>query len=267
MSVPNIEKLFQYFHCIAKEPITFSGRYEPDKNTYVSELVCKDKITEIRLNKGFFLTDSCQMCGGCCPAESNVYTQSEYEVIQKFNDSDMESFGLDSQYLNKLKNGLESETYIINDKPITIWIYKQELNKLYLPTREKIVDRCSWCYQESDKIFKCRIHPIESITCIMPHLRMFHFNGSHKSSIGISQFGRNWALKCPVSLIEPTTEDQFESNKQDRIEKLLKLNKIGLDLNIDTYIPQIIEYLDDINFKNYKHYLNRNILNKSHRLF
>ena len=90
MSVPNIEKLFQYLHCVSKNPITFSGRFELDKEKYIPKIVCEDKITDIRLNSRFFLTDSCQMCGGCCPAESNVYTSSEYESIQKFTSDELE---------------------------------------------------------------------------------------------------------------------------------------------------------------------------------
>lgn len=267
MSVPNIEKLFQYLHCVSKNPITFSGRFDPDKEKYIPEIICKDKITDIRLNSRFFLTDSCQMCGGCCPAESNVYTSSEYESIQKFTSDDMKKFNLDASYLDKLKSGLIQETYIINDEKVSIWVYRKELNQLYLPTREKIIDRCSWCYQESEKIFKCRIHPIESITCIMPHLRIFHVNGSNRSSIGISQFGRNWSLKCPVDLTDPQTEEQFNLNKENRIGKLIRLHRVGQDLNIETYIPQIIDYLDIVNFRNYENYLGVNILNRQKRLF
>ena len=262
MSVPNIEKLFQYFHCISKEPIQFASRFDIDKNEYKNEIVCKDKITNIKLNKGFFLTDKCNMCGGCCPPESNLYTQSEYDKIQKFKYSDMVSFDLAPSYLDKLKSRLREESYSVNGKVIKIWVYKKESNQLYLPTREKIIERCSWCYQESETVFKCRIHPIESITCIMPHLRIFHVNGSNKSSIGISQFGRNWALKCPIEFEEPQSENQFLINKQNRIDKLNKLYEVGSDLNIDTYVPEIIKYVENIDFKNYKQYLNINILQK-----
>ena len=212
MSVPNLDKLFQYFKCVAKEPIEFSGYCSASRNWGFIGYVSLDKITEIQINSGFFLTDTCQMCGGCCPAESNVYTKSEFEAIQNCKDEDFLDAGLKPAYLHKLRSGLIEEKYVINGSVVSVYVYKLEPNRLYLPTREKIISRCTWCYQESDTIFKCRIHPVESITCIMPHLRIFHFSGHGKSSIGLAQFGRNWALKCPIDLIEPQTEEQFENN-------------------------------------------------------
>lgn len=268
MSVPNIEKLFQYLSCVSKQPIEFSGVWNKNFKSIPQVKLIGDKITSIQLNSKFFYTDKCEMCGGCDPAESNLFTSSEYDKIQSCSSQDFLEEGLDPKYLSKLKIGLYKKGFYINGKISYVWIYDQELNELYLPTREKILSRCTWCYQESSHVFKCRIHPVESITCIMPHLRIFHFGGSSKSSIGLAQFGRNWALKCPVELLPPDTEEQFNINKNNRIEKLLQLNQVGIDLNIVTYLPEVIEYVERLNFENYQNYLNKNILQpKQHRLF
>lgn len=259
MSIDNINKLLQYLQCVSIEPIKFE-----DKG------IIGDKITSICLNSKFFYTDSCNMCGGCDPAESNIYTSFEYQQIQNCNIEIFKESGLDTKYLQILRDGLYPKNYTINDKVVTVWCYDNVENLLYLPTREKVIHRCSWCFQDYDRTFKCRIHPVESITCIMPHLRIFHVKGSNKSSIGICQFGRNWALKCPVMLVPPEDEEQFKLNKQNRIDKLVRLNQVGLDLNIKTHIPRIIEFIMDIQYDNYHNYLNKDILKpcyKAKKLF
>lgn len=260
MSIPNIEKLFQYLHCVSKSPIEYGGYWDEKRDSWRGGKTIGDKIDDIRLNEHFFDTDACHMCGGCDPAESNVYTKSEYEHIQAVNEADFIQAGIDPKYLTKLRLGLHPRSHKINGQSIIVHVYEQEPNSLYLPTRDKVIDRCTWCFQENETTFRCGIHVVESITCIMPHLRFFHVSGSNRASIGISQFGRNWALKCPVILTPPDNEEQFEINKGNRIQKLERLNQIGLDLNIDTYIPEILDYISTLNFSNYSYALNRNVL-------
>ncbi len=236
MSIPNVEKLFQYLQCFSKHPIEYN------------ETKIGDQITQIKLNSTLFYSDNCLNCGGCDPAESNIYTISEYTNIMNCKDDEFVKADLDPTYLHKLQNGLRSKKLNINHQDVTVWEYKQESNELYLPSREKILARCTWCFKDLDNKFKCRIHPVESITCIMPHLKVFHVKGSCRSSIGLHQFGRNWALKCPVSLTEPQTVEEFEYNKYHVIDKLKRLNQCSLDLNIDSYIPEVISNIEKQEF-------------------
>ena len=263
MSVPNIEKLFQYLQCFSIEPIEYCSSLTDFTDNKI--ITIGDKITDIRLNYAFFYNDNCQMCGGCDPAESNIFTSSEYEQIKACQDEIFIEAGLDPAYLHQLKENLYKSTCVINGKEVSIYIYKQEPNELFLPTRGKIIKRCSWCFQDSEKRFKCRIHPVESITCIMPHLRTYHFKGSNKASLGVTQFGRNWALKCPVELTPPKNKDQFEYNKSNRIAKLERLHQVGLDLNIPTYLPQVIDYVKNTHFTDYESRLDVNVLSKKQR--
>lgn len=239
MSVPNLEKLFQYLQCFSIHPIEFQGQ------------IIGDEIYEIKLNDTLFYTDNCMMCGGCDPAESNVYTATEYKRIVESTEEDFQKAGLDFKYLTKLKDGLCSKELNINNKIIKVWEYKNEHNELYLPTREKVLKRCTWCYQDDTHTFKCRIHSVESITCVMPHLRTYHVKGSHRASLGIYQFGRNWALKCPVVLQPPHDEVEFEHNKASVIAKLEHLHQVGADLNISTRIPEVIDVIHQQKFEKY----------------
>lgn len=265
MSVPNIEKLFQYFKAVAKYPIKYEGYLDSTGQYKLTKelkeyLENEPPIQSIKLNTSFFYNDTCLNCGGCDPAESNLFTKSEYEQIFSITDQEFIDYGLDPKALHDLRNGLYSMKHRINDEDIEVWVYNQNKNSLFLPTRNKELKRCSWCFKDSKNRFKCRIHPVESITCAMPHLKFYHTRKSPNTSMGIHQFGRNWALKCPVILSPPESEEQFEYNKQNRIEKLARLNQIGLDLNIDTYLTQIIEYIEPIKYDNYEDSLNINVL-------
>lgn len=248
MSIPNIDKLLQYLQCVSKHPINVDGK------------VIGDQITDIRLNSKFFYNDSCQNCGSCDPPESNLYTASEYQAILDATEEQFTEYGLEYSYLEELRNNLIQTTWNINGLDVPFWMYEQQENILYLPSREKEVPRCSWCFQCDEHKYKCRIHPVESITCIMPHLRIFHVSGSHRSSIGISQFGRNWALGCPVILTPPKNEEEFNYNKQNRINKLRRLMQVGLDMNIDTYLPEVIQYVEATEYDNHLKRLHKNVI-------
>lgn len=261
MSINNLDKLFQYFHCVSTSPIIFDGQYLNGlSSNHINRTVIGDQINSIKLNKNFFLNDTCENCGCCCPPESNVYSKSEYEKILNISSQEIKEHRLDPSYREKLQEKLKQENFIINEKVVPVYVYQLDTNYLKLKSKEKEIKRCSWCFNREDK-FMCRIHNLTSITCKMPHLRIFHVNGKHCSSIGISQFGRNWALGCPVVFSEPKDESQFEYNKKNRIDKLQHLNDVGNDLNIETYLPKVIDYIqENINFNNYKNHLNIDIL-------
>ena len=69
---------------------------------------------------------------------------------------------------------------------------------------------------------------------------MFLNKNTRTSTIGLSQFGRNWALKCPVVF-----GDVDEESTLSRIHWLNILNNVSQDLGIDTFLPEILMYLDN----------------------
>lgn len=260
MSVDNISKLLQYLTVVSKDPVKIVNKKGIEETH-------GDKIESICLNRAFFYNDNCFMCGGCCPSESNVYTESEYKAIKEATQTMYEVWGLDYSYNEKLNKGMHSQTVTINNKDINIYQYDKDENIMYLPVRGRELTRCSWCFEGNDHHYKCRIHPVRSITCIMPHLRFFHKSGSHNTSMGISQFGRNWQLGCKVEFKEPKDEKEFDEIKLSRISKLKRLNQVGFDMNIETYLPEVIDKINDLAFDNYKKYINQNLIDLSHHLF
>lgn len=235
----NVSKLMQYMAPVAKDII-----YLDDKRYINSK--------KIQLNANFFAVDRCDCCGHCCPPESNVYTSREYEKICSCSYDTFDSWNLPREGLDKLRAGLREEKHQINGKQISVYVYPLKKQQYFMPHKERTIDRCSWLLHRNGEIFHCAIHPVRSITCIMPHLRIFYNTRSESTSIGIAQFGRNWALGCRVVFDQPSTSEQFDEVKQNRIEKLERLQQCAEDLNIDTYLPQIIKYVQGCTFDNYK---------------
>jgi Fe-S-cluster containining protein len=257
----NTKKILWYLRLVAKEPIQIDGREE-----WMG-------IRRIKLASTVFNTDGCEVCGDCCCVhEDNVYTQHEYDKIMNMTEEQFRAEGyifspegFDPSYLVRLKEKLYTETHQINGKEVPFYIAKVEDVKLTrthcAPEKQSIeVPRCTWTHRDTDGLTKCAIHPVRSITCDMPHVRFIYRKGV-TLSIGIVQYGRNWAMGCPVKFHEPKDETEWQHNKDNVLRKLKHLNRNAEDLGIDTYLPEVIEYMEAIPYKDYQSYLGRDIVN------
>lgn len=253
----NIDKILQYLQVVAKQPIDVDGK-----------IYWKD-VRRIQLSKTFFSVDKCDSCGCCDVPESNVYTQSEYDLIMNITEPEYHSYNslLDMNQLERLREGLKKELHTINDVIVPIYVFKLEKQETYVPQKGKVIDRCTWMFPAGDPEgyhFYCHIHPVTSITCKMPHLRFLKNSNSDICRIGIYQFGRNWATKCPIEFKKPMNQDEWQLQKESRIKKLSQLDTVAKDLNIDTYLQDIIEYINDIQYWNHELYLERDIISTMH---
>ncbi len=257
VSVNNVSKILWYIEKVAKEPIL------------IDDVTLYKHKTSIKLQPTFFLQDGCNSCGCCCVPEDNVFTQHEFDIISSMTADEFRSThpNLDPSDLDKLRFGLKQVNHTINGNIKPVYVYKLVKTSYFIPSKGesgKTIDRCTWAVRNNKNIY-CKIHPVESITCLMPHLRIF-YSKSGTVSLGISQFGRNWALGCNVEFYSPASVDQFNSIKLSRIQKLEHLHRCADDLGIPTYLPEIIDYINKIPFDRYEKYLNCNIipeLNKS----
>lgn len=255
----NVDKILQYLVPFAKETIQIDDELI---NYPINEIVLSDKFFEI---------DGCNMCGHCCPPEHNVYTQFEYDEIMNYNLDDLDEYGLPRHYIEELRENLTQSTHNINGKDVQLYTFAKPFPMMFLPRKGengKEVPRCYWVHKREDEHIVCGIHPVRSITCRMPHMRIFHNKKSGHVSITNSQFGRNWALGCLVEFSQPATLEQFEEVKAGRLEKFKYLLKVADDFNVKTYLPEVIKYVESIEFDSYQSYLNKNILEKkSKKLF
>lgn len=251
----NIDKILQYLIPMASENIEIDGE------------IIENKVNSIVLSDKFFDIDGCNMCGHCCPPEHNVYVQFEYDAIMEYDLESIKEYGLPTHYLEDLKSNLDKSTHNINGKEVSLYTFNKKYPMMYLPRKGKEVQRCYWVHKRDDGCIVCGIHPVRSITCRMPHMRIFLNKRTGNVSITNTQFGRNWALGCQVEFHSPRTPEEFESSKQGKLEKLRYLQKIADEFNIGTYLPEICEYIENLTFDTYRYYLRKNIISQPKKLF
>lgn len=229
MSVESSLKILEYIDKVSKEPIVLNG--EPFGTPPVS------KVT---LNESFFWKDDCHMCGKCCPNETTVWTAEGVKRITNATSDDFSRWGLDYDVVQEIYSRMEEHVVDINGKEVAFFVSDKDKNSeafhLEWPDRKE-QPRCHWLF-EKDGTYRCRIHPVRSVTCGMPHCRFFHNANTHNTTIGVSQFGRNWRLKCPVEF-GPVDEQ----STQTRILWLERLHATAEDCGIETFLPEILDYL------------------------
>lgn len=231
MSVDSMSKILEYVSKVAKQPIFVDGERYPTP-----------VVEKVVLQESFFYKDDCMMCGKCCPNETTVFTAEGWGRIHSATKEDFLKWGLDPIAREELLMRCTPQVIDINGSSIVYWVsdkdHGKDANKLSWEDRAER-ERCHWLF-EKERTHRCRIHPIRSVTCGMPHCRMFLNKNTRTSTIGLSQFGRNWALKCPVVF-----GDVDEESTLSRIHWLNILNNVSQDLGIDTFLPEILMYLDN----------------------
>ena len=247
IDLDNISKILHYVTMVAKSPITVDG-----------EEIFKNK-EHIKLQQSFFYVDGCNQCGACCIPESNVYTQKEYDHIVNCTEQEFIDEDLDYSVMEKFRAGIRKEVHEINGKDISFYIYDKEENEMYIPNKDRVVPRCTWLKDYQDGRYRCIIHPVVSMTCDMPHLR-FTYTGNKTVSVGTQQYGRNWALGCKVVFSEPENEEHFEQIKSSRMKKLQRIDDVSQELGVETWVPEMLEYIEKIPFENHQDFLRKDIV-------
>lgn len=233
MSVESSIKILEYINKVAKEPILLNGEpfgYYP--------------VDRVALNESFFFKDDCTMCGKCCPNETTVWTEEGLRRMMNSTQEDFTKWGLNFYVIQEIARRITEQVVDINGKEVAFYVSDKdpasEAFRLEWPDRKE-QPRCHWLF-EKDGTYRCRIHPVRSVTCGLPHCRFFHSQATHTTSIGVSQFGRNWRLKCPVEF------GPFdEASTQTRILWLERLHATAEDCGIDTFLPEILKYLHEGN--------------------
>lgn len=259
MSVNNLSKIMQYILPLSKGLVT------------IDDQVFDKPKKRLSLSSTFFDVDDCLSCGKCCVAENLLLTQFEYENLMNYTDQDFIDYGLDVTDLHTLQTTIVPKKYTINGKEITVYECPEKYQTRYLTTKrtDKEINVCYHLFEKREGVYMCKIHPVRSITCRMPHTRIFS-NSQGTVSIGISQFGRNWALGCGVKFRSPKDEEEFESVKSSKIAQFEYLLQVAKDINCDTYLPELIDYMKRATFSNYHDLLGKDLLESfksSHKIF
>lgn len=229
MSVESSLKILEYINKVSKEPIVLNG-----------QPFGTPPVERVTINESFFWKDDCHMCGKCCPNETTVWTAEGLRRMVNSTDHDFTKWGLDRNVISEIESRMTEQVAEINGKEVVFFVSDKdkpaEAFRLEWPDRKE-QPRCHWLF-EKDGTYRCRIHPVRSVTCGMPHCRFFHNANTHTTTIGVSQFGRNWALKCPVEF-----GGVDEASIQTRILWLERLYATAKDCGINTFLSEILDYL------------------------
>lgn len=241
MSIESSLKLIDYIARVSKEPIVLDGKP-------ISVPVPKS----VTIDESFFWKDGCVMCARCCVNEASVWTQEGLNRIvqyvesdeQRPNNGDLGVVRVSPDDMEELSMMIQEKVVNINGQDRTLYVCPKdkpyEGQWQYLEGRGDR-QRCHWVRELEGK-FCCGIHPIRSVTCGLPHIRFFNVKKTNRTVLRIMQYGRNHKLGCPVEF-EPATEEGLE----EKIYWLKVLNDTANDLGISTWLPEIIEYLEEGN--------------------
>ncbi len=218
-----ITKVIEYVAHIAKEDVIvdYSGKH-----------LEFNKPLRVMLSPLFFRGDGCYRSGKCCRNYTITFTQEGYDAILAAKPEDYGQWGLDYTKNDQLLKDIEEIPTLINGKSVMFYgdPPTAESNKLH---------KCDHLYYDNGMSY-CDIHPVKSITCIFPHSNMYHTNGV--THIRKQQFGRNWALGCPVAFTGFNLE-RFDTIDVPLFERLLR---IANDMQVETYIPELLEWFQKL---------------------
>lgn len=245
----NVSKLLHYIVPVSKSDIVVDGK------------VHSHTLTKLQFSPSFFNIDDCVCCGVCCMCvpEMVVLTEHEYQRLLDCTDQEFIDYDLPVENLHTFRDTIAIEPHVINGKTINLYKCTQPLQTIHNPYKNKDSNTCHYLFKNPQGLYRCGIHPVRSITCRVPHVRLFS-NAKGSVSFGVSQYGRNWALGCPIKFKECANEDEFNVVKQQRLDLLNYLSRVAEDMNCETYLPDMISYISNTTFDNYKQFLGKDLL-------
>lgn len=242
MSINNIDKILSYIYPITKQTISCNGKtYNPIRHLY--------------LRQSLFCKDECLICGKCCIAEDNIFLPFEVENMYdtlRFRDINTDVHKVNGKGYANIEELIESLVPMY----VTINSSQYKLFKSSLPPNEYTfadrgtLKRCHWDLPTEDGRLGCGIHTVSSLTCKMPHIRFFYNSKTMSTSIGHSQYGRNWALKCPAEL----SKVEFSDAALDTaLTNFRLLNEYCKYFNIETWSDEILTALTTVKTRGFEY--------------
>ena len=246
MSVNNVAKIMTYVN-----PISVYG--------------CEHLV----INETTFYKDSCVVCGKCCIHEDLIFLPFE---VDNMHDIISGKVKIGKEHLGGTVDNIKE--LVESLVPINVDVYGKDklLYKSRLPYNtyefadRGVLNRCHWDIPVGDGKLGCGIHLVSSLTCKFPHIR-FNYRADKKTThIGLMQYGRNWALKCPI-VFDKTF---YPETVQNVISKFELLSKYCDYFEVENHCQLIIDTLSMVKTEeDIQKVTGKDILNqqKSRRLF
>ncbi len=250
MSLDSSALIFKDLSCVAKQTIKVQGK------GFTEEYPGRKGV---KINDSFFLKDSCDICGRCCVPEENVWTESTIQPFFADASTHTEDYIVDEidfpfemkiALVNEFMESLEEREVIVNGKAKKLYVSVRDKESpivtFHGTPERKPMKRCRWLNSGEDHTIglhwdKCKIHPYRSVTCRIPHMRIKESGDGKYGILGVQSYGRNWQLGCPAKFEEVIDENDIQS----KINTLSILQQYAEDLEIETYLPDVIKYLKE----------------------
>lgn len=223
MSVNNVDKILSYIY-----PVSV------------------DRCDHLILNKSLFNVDGCNVCGKCCIHEDLIFLPFEVDRMNKLliNNVKLDAtahLGASLDNIRELVESLQEIVIEVQGKSFVLYKSKLPYRTYYFDDRGTL-NRCHWDIPVADNKLGCGIHQVSSLTCKFPHVR-FNYDKKRKTThIGLMQYGRNWALKCPIKFIDEFRYDTVKT----LIVKFELLAKYCEYFQIDNYCDVVIDKLQSV---------------------
>lgn len=230
----SVFKLLRYLGSLTKEPISIS--IEGTTKNYLPP----DKVS---ISSKFFRNFNCMRCGVCCNkhASSLVFTKREASDLFDAQKKGWLGEVLDFAQKQRITNSAVNEVYTIRViNKCSAWE-----SPVYVYANEG--GRCNFL---NSITHLCEIHQDKPTLCAMPHIQIdktdrkgVSLDGRISRSVRLlkRQHGRNWLFGCPT---KPLPFDIKVFLEWD-LPVLRKLQRNSEDLGFNTWLPEIITYLED----------------------
>lgn len=220
MSINNVDKILSYIY-----PVSV------------------DRCDHLILNKSLFMVDGCNVCGKCCIHEDLIFLPFEVDEMNKLLIANVEldsseHLGANLENIRELVSSLKEITVEVNGKLFVLYKSKLPYKTYYFEDRGTL-NRCHWDIPVAPGKLGCGIHQVSSLTCKFPHVR-FNYSKERKTThVGLMQYGRNWALKCPIKFVDEFRKETVEQ----LIFKFKLLAKYCDYFQVDNYCERVIDVL------------------------
>lgn len=229
--ISSLDKTLHYMDCVSK------GSYHLEFRDTSYDMIPKD---EFILRPSTFCKDECLSCGQCCRNYDTVFFPTDLPELERRKEEKQTPFVYYLDNCDTLPitiNGEEKQYLSLRPMNQTdshdIWCNKHT------------VLNCRWIFVKDDKKL-CRIHRYRCITCGFPHMELYQNKLHTTGYLGHKQFGRNWQLGCPVDIKRPLDKETLEDN----IYWLTRLQTVADYFGVETYLPEILESLSQVDVDN-----------------
>lgn len=220
------------------------GNIEKTLNAYIKP-VSKEHCKHLFLNESVFYKDGCAMCSKCCSYWDLIFLPFEVDNMKSILDLDTsiskEHLGNTVDNIKELYDSLYEVKVPFNGKDRVLYKSRLPYNIYHYEDRGDL-KRCHWVVPIDDTRKGCAIHQVRALTCIFPHIRLNYNNSRKTTHIGLMQYGRNWALKCPVEF----DKTFYPETVQNVINKFKLLQTYCDYFEEDNYCQKIIDTLSSV---------------------